>query len=85
MSYGSQQLDERIQSETKETIAYLAEGVRRGRFFINPGAQCDYCDVSRICRKNHPPSLWRAENDPLTEPHRALRAKDPNDDEPEPD
>ena len=30
-----------------------------------------------ICRKNHPPSLWRAENDPLTEPHRALRAKIP--------
>jgi hypothetical protein len=32
--------------------------------------------VAEICRKNHPPSLWRAENDPLTEPYRQLRKKD---------
>jgi ATP-dependent helicase/nuclease subunit B len=76
VSYGSDQLDDCIQSETKETIAYLADGVRRGRFFINPGGHCDYCDVRRICRKNHPPSLWRAENDPSTEAHRKLREKD---------
>ena len=83
--YGGEGLADKVGAATKRTIAYLVDGVRQGRFFINRGAHCGHCDAAPICRKNHPPSLWRAENDPLTEPHRVLRAKDPNDDEPEPD
>ena len=84
-AYGGEGLADKVGAATKRTIAYLVDGVRQGRFFINRGAHCGHCDAAPICRKNHPPSLWRAENDPLTEPHRVLRAKDPNDDEPEPD
>jgi ATP-dependent helicase/nuclease subunit B len=83
--YGSEGLGGKVGAETKSTIAYLADGVRQGRFFISRGAHCGHCDAAPICRKNHPPSLWRAENDPVTETHRALRAKDPYDDEREPD
>lgn len=77
--YGSEGLTAKTGAETKQTIAYLATGVRQGSFFINRGAHCAYCDAAPICRKNHPPSLWRAENDPETAPHRALRKKDSND------
>jgi ATP-dependent helicase/nuclease subunit B len=70
-------LDGKVGASTQQTIAYLADGVRQGRFFINRGEYCGRCDVASICRKNHPPSLWRAENDPRTEAHRALREKDP--------
>lgn len=76
-SYGGDGLAGRVGAATQETIAYLAEGVRQGRFFINRGEHCGHCDVAPICRKNHAPSLWRAENDPATAPHRALREKDP--------
>jgi hypothetical protein len=38
---------------------------------------CRHCDVAEICRKNHPPSLWRAENDPITKSHSEIREKDP--------
>ncbi len=62
-------------NEIKSTIAQLARGIQHGRFFIQPGDHCRYCDVAEICRKNHPPSLWRAENDPLTDSHRRLREK----------
>ena len=75
--YGSEGLVDKIGIATKQTIAYLADGVRKGQFFLNRGEYCGRCDVAPICRKNHPPSLWRAENDPVTEPHRALREKDP--------
>lgn len=67
----------RIGAATKQTIAYLAEGVRQGRFFIQRGDYCGHCEVAAICRKNHPPSLWRAENDPITKAHRELQVKDP--------
>ena len=83
--YGSEGLADSFGAATKRTIAYLTDGIRQGRFFINRGAYCGHCDAAPICRKNHPPSLWRAENDPVTETHRALRAKDVNDDEQEPD
>jgi ATP-dependent helicase/nuclease subunit B len=84
MSYGSEGLASKAGAETKQTIAYLADGVRQGRFFINRGEYCGRCDAAPICRKNHPPSLWRAENDPVTEIHRALREKAIKDDEHEP-
>jgi len=84
-AYGSEGLAGPTGAATKQTLAYLVDGVRRGRFFIHRGAHCGYCDAAPICRKNHPPSLWRAENDPVTEAHRALRKKDPRDDESEPD
>ena len=76
-SYDRAGLSDKLGAATKETIAYLANGVRQGRYFIHRGDHCGHCEVATICRKNHPPSLWRAENDPLTEPHYALRAKDP--------
>ncbi|HEV8722293.1 MAG TPA: PD-(D/E)XK nuclease family protein [Candidatus Binatia bacterium] len=76
-SYGSDGLADKIGTATKQTIAYLADGVRKGHFFINRGEYCGHCDMAPICRKNHPPSLWRAENDPMTQTHRALREKDP--------
>jgi len=75
--YGGEGLADKIGIATKQTIAYLADGVRKGQFFINRGAYCGHCDAAPICRKNHPPSLWRAENDPITRPHQALREKDP--------
>ena len=63
--------------ELKKTIAELANGIREGRFFIQRGAHCGHCDVAEICRKNHPPSLWRSENDPTTRAHREIQEKDP--------
>ena len=76
-SYDREGLSGNLGAATKATIEYLANGVRQGRYFIHRGEHCGRCEVATICRKNHPPSLWRAENDPLTEPHYALRAKDP--------
>ena len=76
-SYDSAGLSDKLGAATKETIAYLVSGVRQGRYFIHRGAYCGHCDFATICRKNHPPSLWRAENDPLSHPHYALHAKDP--------
>jgi len=76
-SYGSAGLTGQLGAATQQTIAYLADGVRQGRFFLNRGDYCGHCDAAAICRKNHPPSLWRVDNDPVTEPHRALRRKDP--------
>jgi ATP-dependent helicase/nuclease subunit B len=75
--YGGEGLADKVGAATKQTIAYLADGVRQGHFFINRGEYCGRCDFAPICRKNHPPSLWRADNDPITKPHRDLRKKDP--------
>ena len=76
-SYDRAGLSGKLGAATKETIEYLVNGVRQGRYFIHRGEYCGHCDFATICRKNHPPSLWRAENDPLTDAHYALRAKDP--------
>lgn len=77
IAYGSDSLADKAGAATQQTIAYLVDGVRQGNFFLNRAEHCGRCDVATICRKNHPPSLWRAENDPLTEAHRALGGKDP--------
>jgi ATP-dependent helicase/nuclease subunit B len=71
-------LNGKLGSEVKKTIADLADGIRLGRFYIHRGAHCEHCDVAEICRKNHPPSLWRAENDPVTRAHRQIQDKDPD-------
>ena len=76
--YGSAGLADQIGAATQQTIAYLADGVRQGHFFLNRGDYCGRSDAAQICRKNHPPSLWRADNDPVTQPHRAFRRKDPD-------
>ena len=76
-SYGTNDLADKIGGATKATLVHLAEGVRGGRFFLNRGEHCSFCDVARICRRNHPPSSWRAENDPDTRTHRELRTKNP--------
>jgi ATP-dependent helicase/nuclease subunit B len=58
-----------------KNIALLLQGIREGLFFIIPEDQgyCRYCEYSPICRKNHPPSRWRAQNDPRTKPYFDLR------------
>ena len=61
----------------RDTLSLILQGIRQGRFFIHPGPYCNYCEVSEVCRKNHLPTLWRAENDPAAEPHRSLRQKNP--------
>lgn len=62
----------------KEGIAFLAEGIREGLFFIQPDEKyCRYCEVSEICRKTHSPTAWRAEKDPRSRAHLALRDKEP--------
>ncbi|MPZ78378.1 MAG: hypothetical protein GEU77_17870 [Deltaproteobacteria bacterium] len=76
-SFSAGELSGQIGEEIKKTVAQLAQGIQSGRFFIQRGNHCSYCDVAEICRKNHPPSLWRAENDPITRPHRRLRERDP--------
>ena len=75
-SFAPEGLEGQMGEAIRSTISYFARGIQQGRFFIQPGDYCRHCDVAEICRKNHPPSLWRAENDPLTEPHRQLRKKD---------
>jgi ATP-dependent helicase/nuclease subunit B len=70
-------LPEKLGSEIRKTVTALASGIRSGEFFMQRNPGCPYCEVAEICRKNHPPSLWRTENDPLTAPHRELREKDP--------
>jgi len=75
-SFAAEELAGKIGDELKGTIAQLVKGIRAGQFFIQRGDHCRYCEVSEVCRKNHPPSLWRAENDPLAGSHRRLREKD---------
>ncbi len=75
-SFGFEDLSGRLGAEVKETVSQLVAGIQSGRFFIQRGQHCQYCEVTEICRKNHPPSLWRAENDPITEAHRRLHDKD---------
>jgi ATP-dependent helicase/nuclease subunit B len=45
------------------TLTVILEGIRAGRFFILPGAHCDHCDFSEVCRRHHTPSWWRARGD----------------------
>ncbi len=78
-SFGFADLSGKLGAEIKKTVAQLVEGIQAGRFFLQRGQHCQYCEVTEICRKNHPPSLWRAENDPVTEAHRRLRDKDVKD------
>jgi ATP-dependent helicase/nuclease subunit B len=75
-AFGAEDLDGQNGMDVKKTITYLAEGIRQGRFFIRRGEHCQHCDVAEICRKTHPPSLWRAENDPSTRAHREIHEKD---------
>jgi ATP-dependent helicase/nuclease subunit B len=75
-SFGPEGLAGQLGLEVKKTVAQLAAGIRDGSFFLQRGPACSYCEVAEICRKNHPPSLWRTENDPLTAPHRELRNKE---------
>jgi ATP-dependent helicase/nuclease subunit B len=60
----------------KETVAFLAESIRRGWFFIQPDDYCRYCEVSEACRKNHRPTRWRAERDTRAKAHLELKRKD---------
>jgi ATP-dependent helicase/nuclease subunit B len=77
--FSAAMLDGELGAALKKTVADLAEGIRQGRFYIQRGSHCAHCEVAEICRKNHPPSLWRTENDPVTRLHREIREKDPDD------
>ncbi|HKA32478.1 MAG TPA: PD-(D/E)XK nuclease family protein, partial [Candidatus Binatia bacterium] len=57
----------------KANLAFLAESMRRGRFFILPGNHCDFCQVSEVCRRQHLPTLWRAEADATRIAHIAMK------------
>ncbi|MBI3605606.1 MAG: exodeoxyribonuclease V subunit gamma [Nitrospirae bacterium] len=60
------------------TIVFLLEGIQGGRFFINPGEACGYCEYRSICREDHRPSLLRLEGNPRVERHRnILEQKNP--------
>ncbi len=59
----------------KETVAFLAEAIRQGLFFIQPDEYCRYCEVSEACRRNHRPTMWRVERDPRSKAHLELRDK----------
>jgi ATP-dependent helicase/nuclease subunit B len=76
-TFNAETFASKIGEEIKKTVAELVSGIQAGRFFMWRGRHCQYCEVAEICRKNHPPSLWRTENDPITAPHRELRKKDP--------
>ncbi len=60
----------------KQTVAFLAESIRLGLFFIQPDDYCRYCEVSEACRRNHRPTMWRVERDPRSKTHKALRKKE---------
>ncbi|HEY3304422.1 MAG TPA: PD-(D/E)XK nuclease family protein [Candidatus Binatia bacterium] len=64
----------------KETVAFLADSIRRGFFFIQPADHCRYCEVSEACRRNHRPTLWRGERDPRSKTHLNLKKAEINDD-----
>ena len=76
-SFDLDALPEKLGFEIRKTVSSLATGIINGEFFMQRNDACPYCEVAEICRKNHPPSLWRTENDPLTAAHRLLRSKDP--------
>lgn len=63
--------------ELKKTVSFLLNGIYRGRFFVRPGRHCRRCEVSEVCRKNHPPTRWRVENDRAARLHRELGTKNP--------
>jgi len=75
-SFLSEDLSGKMGDEIKDTLARLIQGIQAGHFFMVRGQHCQYCEVAEICRKNHPPSLWRAENDPIAQAHRCLHEKD---------
>ncbi len=76
-AFGAEAWTGQLGDEIKKTMSYLIKGIQQGRFFIRPDDHCRHCEVAEICRKNHPPSLWRAENDPVTKLHRELHDKKP--------
>ncbi|MEK7210969.1 MAG: PD-(D/E)XK nuclease family protein, partial [Candidatus Binatota bacterium] len=59
----------------KATVAFLAQAIRQGLFFIQPDDYCRYCEVSEVCRRSHRPTMWRVERDPRSRAHLELRDK----------
>lgn len=59
----------------KATVAFLAQTIRQGLFFIQPDDYCRYCEVSEVCRRSHRPTMWRVERDPRSRAHLELRDK----------
>ncbi len=69
-------------SDLKDTISFILDGIHKGRYFVQPGPYCSHCEVSEVCRKNHLPTRWRAENDPVARMHLSLRQKIPTKEKP---
>ena len=62
-----------VGARLKQTLSFLVEGITNGRFVIQPGEHCRLCEVSEVCRKNHLPTRWRAEKDPVSQAHKNLK------------
>lgn len=69
--------DSPLGDQIAQNLSLLLEGVKAGLFFIIPEDQgyCRFCEFSTICRKTHPPSRWRAENDPRSKPYHNIRTQ----------
>jgi hypothetical protein len=56
--------DDAQQAGMLETLNVLGSLVSAGRFPIQPGDPCRYCDYKAACRRTHPPTLHREEHSP---------------------
>jgi hypothetical protein len=59
----------------RETVATLVLLHARGTYPLRPGHHCDWCAYRGACRRAHPPTLAREENDPATLDLRDLARK----------
>jgi ATP-dependent helicase/DNAse subunit B len=60
----------------EENFHAMNELLREGRYPIVAGRHCEYCDIAPMCRKEHPPSRRRAEEEGLlTEWHESRKVK----------
>lgn len=53
---------EEWQSQSKPILTALkslVDASLAGNFLMNPGRQCDFCEVARVCRRNHGISVYR--------------------------
>jgi hypothetical protein len=55
------------------TVRALVDGIERGVFPMNPDTHCAWCEVAASCRRRHAPSRARAERDPRSAGHEAIR------------
>ncbi len=44
-----------------QSLAGHLDAIADGRFLVDPGNHCRYCDIATACRKSHAPTRWRAD------------------------